>query len=73
MTVLLSLIGAKYYTLLGDRLSLTLPKEKTLLKQHLEPKRLTIAERFHFHRRNQGPEESIAHYVAELRRLAVHC
>ena len=32
-----------------------------------------IAERFYFHRRNQSATESIAEYVAELRRLATHC
>ena len=32
-----------------------------------------IAERFHFHRRNQAPEESVADFVAQLRRLATHC
>ena len=34
---------------------------------------MIIAERFHFHRRNQGSGESIATYVAELRRLASKC
>jgi len=34
---------------------------------------LVIAERFHFHRRNQAPEESVNDYVAELRRLATNC
>ena len=32
-----------------------------------------ISERFHFHRRNQAASESIAEYVAELRRLSTHC
>ena len=32
-----------------------------------------ITERFHFHRRNQAPEESVANFVAQLRRLATHC
>lgn len=32
-----------------------------------------IAERFHFHRRNQASSESIAEYIAELRRLSTHC
>ena len=43
-----------------------------LLKQHYEPKPLVIAERFHFHRRNQRDGESIADYMAELRRLSTH-
>lgn len=32
-----------------------------------------IAEQFHFHRRQQGANETIAEYVAELRRLASTC
>ena len=33
-----------------------------------------IAERFHFHRRNQNSEESIAEFIVELRRrLSTHC
>ena len=32
-----------------------------------------IAERFHFHRRNQAPEESVADFLAQLRRLATFC
>ena len=43
------------------------------LKEHFKPEHLIIAQRFHFHRRNQGPDESIADYIAELRRLAACC
>ena len=32
-----------------------------------------IAERFHFHKRNQHTGESITDFVAELRRLAARC
>ena len=55
------------------------PKSKSFeelvaaLKQHYKPKPLVIAERFHFYRRNQDSSESIAEYVAELRRLATTC
>ena len=55
------------------------PKDKSLadivtdLKGHFETKPLIIAERFHFHRQNQASSESIATYVAELRRLASKC
>ena len=34
---------------------------------------MVIAERFHFHRRNQAAGESVVEYLAELRRLATHC
>ena len=32
-----------------------------------------IAERYRFHRRDQAPGETIADYVAELRKLTTHC
>ena len=32
-----------------------------------------LTHRYTFHQRNQGPNESIAEYVAELCRLASHC
>ena len=75
----LSLIGSKTYSLLKNLVAPKLPKEKTFeqlvaaLKQHFEPKPLVIAERFHFHRREQAEGESINEYMAELRRLTTHC
>ena len=45
---------------------------ETLLA-HFEPKPLVIAERFYFHSRSQKSTESIAQYLAELRRLATYC
>ena len=56
-----------------------MPKEKdfatlvTELKNHFEPKKVAIVERFNFNRRSQQVGESIATYVAELRRLATDC
>lgn len=43
------------------------------LTAHFEPKPLVITQRYHFHQRNQGPTESIADYVAALRKLSTHC
>ena len=43
------------------------------LSAHFSPKPLVIAERYRFHKREQLPGESIATYVAELRRFARHC
>ena len=77
--VFLSVVGAKTYTLLRNLVAPTPPKDKTIeeieeiLKGHYEPKPLVIAERFHFHKRSQAVGESIADYVAELRRLTTHC
>lgn len=44
-----------------------------VLKGHYDPKRLVIAERFNFHRGQQGRSEVVVQFVAELRRLTVHC
>ena len=61
--------------MLRDLLAPTPPKDKTYnvledtLRQHYQPTVVVIAERFHFHRRVQGPEEFVAEFLAELRRL----
>ena len=79
VTVFLSVLGASTYTLLRDLVAPTKPSEKSfaqlkeLLKKHYEPTRIVIAERFYFHRRSQQSGESIAQYMAELRKLANHC
>ena len=44
-----------------------------LLREHYDPHPVVIAERFQFHRRNQREGESIAEFMAELRRLSTHC
>ena len=49
-------------------------KELTdLLIRHFDPELLIIAERFHLHRRNQAPGESVTKFVAELRCLSSTC
>ncbi len=77
--VFLSVVGGKSYELLRNLCALTKPKDKhyqelkDLLKGHFKPKPLVIAERYHFHRRDQAEGESIAEYVAKLRRLSRTC
>ena len=77
VAVFLSSVGAKTYTLLRNLVAPKLPKELefeeivVILKQHFEPKPLVIAERYHFHRRQQAPGESVGEFVAELRRLSL--
>lgn len=79
MAVFLSVVGSKNYSLLRNLVAPSLPGSKTFeqlvsaLKKHFEPKPLVIAERFHFHKRDQIMGESISEYVAELRRFATHC
>ncbi|XP_060799470.1 uncharacterized protein K02A2.6-like [Neoarius graeffei] len=72
-------MGPKTYGLLRSLVAPVTPGEKsyedivTVLKDHFTPKPLVIAERFRFHKRNQGEGETIAQYVAVLKRLSEHC
>ena len=72
----LTMMGADAYSLLSNLLAPDKPKDKQLvdaMTSHLKPKPLIIAERFKFHRRGQGEQESVSDYMAELRRLADKC
>ena len=75
----LNAIGGTTYALLRSLLAPVSPKNKTLeqitttFRAHFEPKPSLITERFHFHKRNQATGESIADYIAKLRRLASRC
>ena len=77
--VFLSELGERTYAVLRNLVAPDLPQDKSLdeivtaLSSHYEPKPIVIAQRFHFHRRNQLPTESITEFVAELRRLSIHC
>ena len=79
VAVLLTVIGAKAYDTLRSLLAPTLPKDKGFselmdaLKRHFDPKPLVIAERFRFYQRSQKATESIADFVADLRRLSIKC
>ncbi len=77
--VLLSVCGAKTYQLIR---SLVAPRKPADLqyselveevRKHFNPKPSVIVERFQFHSRVQQAGESVATYVAELRRLSQHC
>ena len=72
----LTVIGPTVYSLLHDLFAPNSPTEKTYdeitekLKTHFDPKPLNVLTHRHtFHFRSQGPNESIAEYMAELRRL----
>ena len=45
----------------------------TCLQNHLQPKPTIIAERYKFHQRNQNQGETVADYLAALRRAAAEC
>jgi hypothetical protein len=79
VAVLLSVLGTKTHSLLRDLLAPELPTSKTveqlfdILQKHVEPEKIIIAERFKFHKRTQGKDESVAQFVADLKRLASTC
>ena len=58
-------IGGKTYSILRDLLAPVKPREKFFtalsseLTKHFQPRKIVTAEQFHFHRRNQGPEENV--------------
>ena len=71
--------GSQTYGLLK---SLTSPTKASTMTFHaidkalgdrLATNPLVIVERFRFHKRNQGPNETISSYVAVLRRITQHC
>ena len=76
--ILLSSIGVRTYALLRDLVapnapgSLSFTRISEVLSKHFQPRRLVIAERFHFHRRVQALGESVAEFDAALRKLAIH-
>jgi len=75
----LSLIGPKTYGLLRSLTTPDKPKDKTfealtqLLKNHLSPPPLEIAETYRFHQRNQLHGETVNEYIAKLKSLSEHC
>ena len=77
--ILLSACGAQTYQLLKNLLTPEKPTDKSfvqlvqLLKDHLQPKPSIIVERFTFHSRSRQEGESIAVFVAELKRLSENC
>lgn len=77
--IFLSCIGAPTYSLLSDLFAPAAPASKLFqviseaLQNHFEPKRVVIAQRFHFHKCDQLEGESIANYDARLKKLASHC
>ena len=79
VSALLTFMGPKTYQRLKDLLSPQKPSEKNyqqivkVLSKHLTPKRITIAERFKFSKRDQLDGESINNYVAALRKLSATC
>ena len=75
----LSVVGPSPYKLLSSILAPVKPSEKTfeelteVLRNHYSPPPSEVMQRFRFNTRSRKPGESVATYVAELRRLAEYC
>ena len=79
VAVFLTSIGSTMYNLLRDLKSPTKPSEFKLadladtLRNHFSPKPIIIAERFHFHKREQHEGEGVADYCAALKKCSERC
>ena len=77
--VLLSACGATTYQLIRNLTAPAKPSSKTfknlveLVQQHKSPKPSVIVQRYSFHTRQQKEGESIADFVADLRKISDHC
>ena len=73
------MVRTETYQLIRSLIALTKPKEKSfedlvkLVQEHHQPIPSAIVQRYKFNSRTQRPGESIATFIAELRRLAEHC
>ena len=77
--IFITLIGKEAFSLIRSLVSPKRPSEmkiedlNKILRNHLQPTPILIAERYKFYNRNQEEHESITDYNAELRREALHC
>ena len=77
--MLLTVIGAKNYSIIRSLVAPVLPKDKGfdelkgVLKAHCQPKRLLVAESCCFYQRAQAAGELVQDFVADLRCLAISC
>ena len=75
----LTACGSKVYSLVKSLIAPTKPEEKSyqelidVVKDHLQPKPLVVAERYKFHQRSQREEESVSQFMAAIRKLSEHC
>ena len=79
MSVLLNFLRAKAYELLWSIITPEKPASKNYdqlmiaMKTNLYPKPLKIVKRFKFHQQSHKEGETIAQYLAKLRKLTQHC
>ena len=79
VSVFLAIVGSSTYDLLRNLVAPKKPAEYKfkelvdVLQRHFEPAPLIIAERFHFHKRDQHEGEGVADYAAVLKQYAERC
>lgn len=79
LPTLIAVMGEEAYELLATLASPTKPASLTYatavryLQNHLQPKPSILAERYRFRQRRQMTGESIAEYVAELKKMSRYC
>lgn len=77
--VLFSVCGAAAYSMLRSLVAPKRPSEVPYaeligsLQRHFSLRPSEIVQRFHFHNCKQQPGQSISAFIAELRKLSVHC
>ena len=77
--ILLTCCGATTYELLKNLLQPEKPADKTydalvrILDKHFNPKPSQIMQRYRFNTRHRQPGETVATYVAQLKKLGEHC
>jgi len=79
VSVFLTVMGSRTYELLRNLVAPRKPSAYKyeemveVLNQHLSPAPLIIAERFHFHKREQNEGEGVAEFAAALKKCAERC
>ena len=78
-SIFLTICGAATYQLIRNLVAPSKPTERTLtelialVEQHHSPQPSVTVHRFKFNSRSQADGETVATFVAELRRLSEHC
>ena len=77
--IFLTSVGASTYSLLRTSVRPRQPQDLELddiiqqPRNHDEPKKIVIAERFRYYKRQQKEGETVTVFLSELRRLVKHC
>ncbi|XP_047998120.1 uncharacterized protein LOC125235564 [Leguminivora glycinivorella] len=79
LPTLIAVMGDEAYELLSNLTSPKKPGEMTykevikIMSDHIEPKPSFMAERYRLRQRRQGDKETVAQYLADLKKMARYC